>query len=53
METIGEGVLDLHEIEQYLRENRLDDSKYSIFVINQNEEYSCYLVTARKNQHAA
>ncbi|WP_161406240.1 ATP-binding protein [Paenibacillus silvestris] len=48
METIGEGVLDLNEIEQYLRENRLDDSKYSIFVINQNEEYSCYLVTARK-----
>ena len=26
----------------------MDDSKYSIFVINQNEEYSCYLVTARK-----
>ncbi|NOV04567.1 hypothetical protein GC097_31820 [Paenibacillus sp. LMG 31457] len=48
METIGEGDLNLEEIEQYLRENRLDDSKYSIFVINQNEEYACYLVTARK-----
>lgn len=48
IEAIGEGVLDLEEIEQYLREDRLDDSRYSIFVINQNEDYACYLVTTRK-----
>lgn len=51
METIGEGELDLHEVEQYIREDRMDDSKYSIFVINQNEEYACYLVTARKKMN--
>ncbi|WP_141224916.1 ATP-binding protein [Paenibacillus sp. yr247] len=48
IESIGEGDLDLEEIEQCLRDGQLDDSTYSVFEINQNEEYACYLVTTRK-----
>ncbi|MDR6882099.1 ATP-binding protein [Bacillus sp. 3255] len=53
METIGEGEMDLHEVEQYIREDRLDDANYAIFVINQNEEYACYLVTGRKKMNTS
>jgi two-component system sensor histidine kinase ComP len=48
IETISEGELDLEKIEQYLRNGTLDESMYSVFEINLNEEYACYLVTTKK-----
>ncbi|TXK73501.1 sensor histidine kinase [Paenibacillus sp. N3.4] len=47
-ETIGEGDMDLVEIERGLSEGTLDESTYSLFEINRNEEYASYLVTTKK-----
>lgn len=48
METIGEGSINLAEIEKALIMGSLDDSPYSVFIINQNEEYASYLITTKK-----
>ena len=48
METIGEGELNLAEIEKSLASRTMDENKYAVFEINRHEEYASYLVTTRK-----
>jgi two-component system sensor histidine kinase ComP len=51
METISEGSINLTEVEQSLIKGALDDLTYSVFIINQNEEYSSYLITTKKKNN--
>ena len=51
IETISEGKLDLVNLKQALGADALDDSVYSLFEINQNEEYASYLITTKKKNN--
>jgi len=48
IETIGEGEINLEEIEKGLIDNCLDESKYSVIEINRHEEHTSYFVFTRK-----
>ena len=51
IETIGEGDIDLDEIEQTLAIDMLDEGKYSLFEINRHEEYTSFLITTKKKNN--
>jgi two-component system, NarL family, sensor histidine kinase ComP len=51
LETIGWGGIDLKRMEQAFISGALNESAYSIFEINQNEEYASYLIITKKKNN--
>ncbi|QGQ98863.1 hypothetical protein EHS13_30285 [Paenibacillus psychroresistens] len=51
IETISEGSIDLVKLEQAFNSDELDDSIYSVFEINRNEEYASFLITTKKKNN--
>jgi two-component system sensor histidine kinase ComP len=51
VETIGEGNIDLVKLEQAFIAGTLNNEEYSVFEINQNEEYVIFLITTKKRNN--
>lgn len=52
LESIGEGAINLTEVEALLSQNTKSSGSYQIFEINKHEEYTSYFVLTRKKNNS-